>query len=280
MAKIITLGNQKGGVGKSTTTALVAYEMAKRGYRVLVADTDGQGNSTETLTMQPSKEFMGRSIAEALEDENAKPYIINIRENLDLLPGCEDMSAFSRYILTTFTKKTPEGHIMVNEKGQVMVHPSSNLVIRRTLDKIKDAYDFILLDTPPALSEATINALAAADYVCILFKTAKFSYDAIETFMDTIHRVQERIQPNLKILGMVATLVDRRRFDFYEFVELLEETYPDLVFKTAIPNYADIERIPAFGYPEKMTSWLEPYAELVDEIIERINKEEATDVQK
>lgn len=285
----MTNSNQKGGVGKTVTTVCLSYVLALRGYKTLVVDMDSQGDCTEFLTAGLSDEqfeklgllgdeeagdlpFAERSVFEAIQDEDAREFIVNIRENLDLLPANDDLAALSRYVLTTFTEKSPEGYIKTNEHGQVVVSLDYATALKRTLETVRDQYDVILIDTPPSLGEETVNALSASDYVNIIFETSQFSFSAINKFNETVELTQTRINPDLKLIGIIPTLINERRLESQAYIELAEEHYPGLLYQTLIKRRAKINRLPTFGLSEdKQTlETLDQFENLANEILERV----------
>ena len=143
MAITITMGIQKGGCGKSTTTGILSYLLSEDGYRVLAIDMDSQGNLTELLSEQPSNEFVEKSVLEALQQNDIKQYIVPIDENLDLLPANNFLATLPRWI---YTGKTYLGET-------IQYHGSPSLILDAALDQVRDEYDYIIIDTPPSLSD-------------------------------------------------------------------------------------------------------------------------------
>lgn len=276
MAKVITLGIQKGGSGKTSTSSITAYLLAKAGYKVLAMDLDSQGNMTELLTLTPSKEFKGHSIAEALEDEDLTGRIVKFPEipNLHLVPANDDLAAFTDYALLNFLDLDSEGKIQRDKEGGVKLLPEVNTIVKRTIDKVKDQYHFVIIDTPPNLSRTTVNALAASDYVVVIFETARFCYSAIENFMETIELVKAGVNPDLNIAGILPNLSDSRRYDSRDYIKQAKEEYGDLVFNTIIRRRATIGRLPDTGFIEdrQLYTDIEQYTEFVKELLERVNK--------
>jgi len=252
MAKIISFGIQKGGSGKTTSSGITAHLLSEQ-YRVLAVDLDSQGNLTELLTQQDIYDFHGRTVLEALKERDARNYIHRIHDNLHILTAEDLLATFSRYLYTEY-------------KG------NRSTVLRETLDTVKDNYDYIIIDTPPALGDQTINALAASDSVVIMFETSKFCYSALERFTETVGHVQEMVNPNLKISGILRTIVDTRRSDAKAFVELIEEEYPNMTFNTIITRKAATGRLTISGFIDnpELAAATEQYKEFIKELIERV----------
>jgi len=250
--KTISFGIQKGGSGKTTTSGIVAYLLSKQ-YKVLAVDLDSQGNLTELLTKQDIYDFHGRTILEALKDRDARNYIHRITDTLHILTAEDLLATFSRYLYTEY-------------KG------NKSTLLRETLETIKDNYDYIIIDTPPALGDQTINALAASDAVVIMFETSKFCYSALGRFIETVGHAQKIVNPNLKISGILRTIVDTRRSDAKAFVELIDEEYPNMAFDTMITRKAAIGRLTISGFIDnpELASATEQYKVFVKELIERV----------
>jgi chromosome partitioning protein len=263
--KVITFGIQKGGCGKSTTTGILAYLLKEEGYRVLAIDMDSQGNLTELLSEQPSNEFVEKSVLEAMQHGKVKSYIVPITENLDLLPATNFLATLPRWI---YTGKTYQGE-------SIPFRGNPSLILDAALDQVRDEYDFILIDTPPALSEQTTNALCASDYVVVLFESSNWCYSAIPNFMDSVESAQNFGKRGTKVLGILRTLNDVRRSDSRAFNDLIAEDYPDQVFRTIISRKAPTGRLSLYGFKEntELRQALEPYRRFYKELMERVESE-------
>lgn len=250
-ATVITYSLQKGGVGKTTTCGLSAFLLSEMGYKVLAIDMDSQGNLTQLVSgFDDLEPFYQETIKEALEFGDVNPFIKIASEDLHYVAADDYLVLIADY------------------KGPIL---KTNL-LKNAIEKVKDEYDFILVDTPPNLSIQTINSLIASDYVVIMFETAKFSYNAIPRFMDSITGARENGNPDLKIAGILATLSDSRRNDNKELLELINEEYRDLVFKTTIPRRAAIGRLSIYGFfdnPE-LRQATEVHREFIKELIARV----------
>lgn len=257
------MGIQKGGCGKSTTTGILSYLLKENGYRILAIDMDSQGNLTELLSRQPSNEFVENSVLEALQQSDIKRYIVSVSENLDLLPANNFLATFARWLYTKTTYKGEMAHYNGN--------PS--LILDDVLDQVRDEYDFIIIDTPPALSEQTMTSLCASEYVVVLFESSNWCYSAIHNFMDSVISANEFGRRNTKVIGILRTLNDVRRNDSKAFNEMVEEDYPDDVFKTIITRKAAVGRLSLYGFEEnpELKQALEPYRSFYKELMERVN---------
>ena len=223
---------------------------------------DSQGNLTELLSGQPSNEFMGKSVLEAMQYNDAERYINPIFENLDLLPATNFLATLPRWIYT--------GR---NYKGESLPFTGNpSLVLDKTLSHVRSQYDFIIIDTPPALSEQTTNALCASDYVVVLFESSNWCYSALPNFMDSIVSAKEYGNRDTKVLGILRTLSDKRRSDSKAFNDLIEEDYPNEVFKTIINRKASIGRIALYGFNEnvELKLVLQQYQNFYEELMQRV----------
>lgn len=248
---VISVVCQKGGVGKSTCSIILATQLANMGYKVLVADVDQQGNCTETFTGIPIRQlrlqgYLGIVYAvnpaedphEYLWDDSE--FEMKLPKNLDLLIGDENAGFFSE-------KLTEYG---VTDK---------NTALANMFKKFNDEYDFIVIDTAPALSPMLTNALVASDGVVCMYQPEKYCYSAMFSLFETIENVQA-VNPKLKPLGILTALMDRRRSDMQEFVDLMfeNEYLGKHCFKTVIKRAAATGRLAYAG----VTKANNPEAEL------------------
>jgi chromosome partitioning protein len=225
---------------------------------------DSQANLSEMFLGGEIEELIDENIIagtvfDAFKEMNAKKYIVNVAPNLDLLPSDEYLAAFSRWL---FQEYAPKG------SGK-----DHNMALRNLLEPLQDIYDFILIDTPPALSDQTLNALSCSDGVIVLFEPSLFSYRAIHRFMDTIEAAKETTNPNLRVLGILTCLLDMRRRDNVAMLRAVKDQFPGLMFETRIRRKAAIGRLPLDGFvnnPEIIDA-VEQYAEFVDkELLPRV----------
>ncbi|ETT88290.1 ParA family protein [Viridibacillus sp. FSL R5-0477] len=252
LAKVITFSLQKGGVGKTTTCGLTAYLLGQRGYKVLAIDMDSQGNLTQLVSGYDDLEvFYHETIKEAMENGDIDPYIKVATDNIDYVPADD-------YLVLIADYRGPKSKIQL---------------LKEVIESVKDQYDYILIDTPPNLSIQTVNALMASDYVVMMFETAKFSYNALPRFMETIEGAKENGNDTLQIAGILATLSDARRIDNKELLQLVREEYKDLIFDTVISRRAAIGRLPVYGIinnPE-IRAATEQHRNFIEELLSRVN---------
>lgn len=247
MAVTITFGNQKGGVGKSTTSATTAFLLAEKGYKVLAIDMDSQANMVQMIANTDDLlQYEGKTIKEALELGDVRPYVLSVTDNLHFVPADDYL-------------------VLINENRDIRI-------LKKALEPVQDFYDFIIIDTPPALSKQTINALMVSNYIVVMFQTEKLPYNALPRFMDSIEGAKRAGNTNLKIAGILATLTDGRRTDGKELLELVREEYGELVFKTILPRNAKISRLSVYGFfdnPE-LNEAIKHHADFLEELLSNV----------
>jgi chromosome partitioning protein len=253
MATVLTIANQKGGVGKTTTAIMLAYILSQK-FKVLCVDMDPQSDFTEALTQQASIQFDGATLLEAMLKRDAKPYIRSITETLHLIPSNDLLTDINPHLyreLDTLDR---------------------SLVLRKTLESVQAEYDFIIIDAAPHPDAKLANCLSAADFVVVMFKPAPFCEHALERFFESVEAAQELTNPQLKVAGILVSMVNPRRSDVKAYLQILHEQYKDLVFSTQIKNAAAQERFTIGGFlnnPETIKA-AEPYHEFCRELMERI----------
>lgn len=255
MAHKIAFSIQKGGVGKSTTTVIVAELLAAAGYRVLVLDLDSQGNATAMITGNDIYEYSGRTILEAMKEMSPEEYVLHIKENLDLIPAEDLLITFSRFIYTK------------NVDGKTRV-------LQNTIEQIEDRYDFILMDCPPALGDLTLNAIVYTDYIITPVQLGGFCLTALSRFIDFIDGAREEGHTTAEILGILFTMKDRSRVE-REIAHSIRETYGSKVLSAEVRKRAKLKEFALTGASmsrKDEVDALEDYIAAVEEIIERINE--------
>ncbi len=229
MARIYAIANQKGGVGKTTTVVNLGAYLASSGRRVLIVDLDAQANATSALgydknQMQPSTYEL---LLEQLSPERVRLHHEEFK--LDLLPSNPSLAAAEIELV----------HVIGREYR-----------LRKALEYVDDEYDYILIDSPPSLGLLTINALTAArDGVLIPVQCEYLPLEGLTQLTQTIHKVQEYLNPSLQIRGVMMTMYDRRTNLSRQVVEEVRRHFPNKVFRTIIPRNISLSEAPSYGRP-------------------------------
>ena len=258
MGKIISLVNQKGGVGKTTTSINLAASLGILDKKVLLVDLDPQGNSTTGVGIE--KGDLKKSVYEALNgSEKTNDVIMKTKfKNLDIMPSTITLAG----IEVEFIDKAKEDNRFVK---------SSQL--KKVLNEIRDNYDYILIDCPPSLTILTINALTASDSVLIPVQCEYFALEGIMQLLNTIKQARKSLNPTLDIEGVVLTMLDSRTNLGLEVVENVRGFFREKVYDTIIPRLIRLTEAPSHGKPivnyDPTSRGTEAYINLAKEVIER-----------
>ncbi len=256
MGKIISLVNQKGGVGKTTTSINLSAALGKEGKKVLLIDLDPQRNATTGLGLN-NGDFEYDVYDVMTKKVEIKKAIVKTKfTNLSILPSTINLAGVD----VEFVKKMLES----NEFRQ-------NEQLRNVLNEVKDSYDYLIIDCQPALGVATMNALVASDSIIIPVQCEFFALEGITQLLNSIIMVQSSMNPELRIEGVLLTMLDGRTNIGLEVIEEVRKYFKDKVFNTLIPRLVRLVEAPSHGKPineyDPTSRATEAYANLAKEVI-------------
>lgn len=252
MGRIIAIANQKGGVGKTTTAINLSACLAEAGQRVLAVDFDPQGNETSGLGLE--KDEAERTVYDLIvgECDIDECLVSNIQENLDLLPSNVELAGAEIELLEIENKES---------------------LLKECLGKIRQNYDFIIIDCPPSLNLLTINALTAADTVLVPIQCEYYALEGLNQVLKTVNLVKKKLNPSLEMEGVVFTMYDARTNLSLEVVESVKNNLNRTIYKTIIPRNVRLAEAPSHGlsinlYDSRSTG-AESYRMLAAEVMSR-----------
>ena len=258
MGKIISLVNQKGGVGKTTTSINLSASLSLEGKKVLLIDLDPQGNATTGVGF--NKGDIEKSVYDIFNDnEKIEDVILKTKfKNLDLLPSTLQLAGID---------------IELIEKGKDNPGFQKAFQFKSKVDSIKDRYDYIIIDCPPSLGLITTNALAASDSVIIPVQCEFFALEGITQLLNAIMLTKKKLNPNLKLEGVLLTMFDSKTNLSIEVIEEIRSYFKEKVYTTIIPRLIRLAEAPSHGKPiiayDPKSRGSLAYLNLAKEVIER-----------
>ena len=252
MGRIIAIANQKGGVGKTTTAINLSSCLAEKGQKVLAVDMDPQGNMTSGLGVD--KDEAENTVYDLIIGEADINEVIqkNVMENLDVIPTNIDLSAAEIELIGVDDKE---------------------YIVRNAIHKVRDEYDFVIIDCPPSLSMLTINAMTTADSVLVPIQCEYYALEGLSQLIHTVELVKERLNPVFEIEGVVFTMYDARTNLSLQVVENVKDNLQQNIYKTIIPRNIRLAEAPSYGMPinkyDSKSAGSDAYMRLADEVISR-----------
>lgn len=252
MAQVVCIANQKGGVGKTTTAVNLSASLAVAEKKTLLIDIDPQGNATSGCGAQ--REEASQSIYQALIDQ------VPLK---DLLRDTE----------LNFLKIIPSNIDLIGAEVELVPFPDREIRLKNALKEIKREFDFLIIDCPPSLGLLTVNSLTAADSVLIPLQCEYYPMEGLSQLLKTIDLIKIRLNPELKIQGILLTMFDKRNNISHQVSEEVRKHFGSLVFNTVIPRNVRLSESPSFGKPiilyDAGSRGAESYLDLAKEILSR-----------
>lgn len=255
MSEIMAIANQKGGVGKTTTTINLSAALAEKNKKVLVIDMDPQGNTSSGLGID--KDELETTVYQLMIGENSFDECVqkDVFENLDVLASNVNLSGI---------------------EIETMDMEDRNYILSNIISEVRDRYDYIIIDCPPSLNTLTINSMTTADSVLVPIQCEYYALEGLSQLIYTINLVKERLNQKLFINGVVFTMYDRRTNLSMQVIENVRNNLQQTIYDTIIPRSVRLAEAPSHGLPitqyDGRSTGARAYSALADEIIERSSR--------
>lgn len=254
MAKVICVTNQKGGVGKTTTAVNLCYYLAKDKYRTLLIDFDPQGNATSGLGFDKNDGSIKLTMSHVLAGANA----------------LSDAIYATKYKHLSLAPATPD---LANVEVEIANQPRKFTRLRDAIRSVEPNYDYIVIDSPPSLSLLTVNGMIASNYLLLPVQTEFYALEGVAQLLESMKLVMKQANPHLQLLGVVATMYDKRTSLSPQVFAEIKKYFKRLTFNTAIPRNVRVAEAPSHGVPigayDKFSKGARAYKEFTKEVEER-----------
>lgn len=252
MAKVITITNQKGGVGKTTTAINLSFYLAKAGKKTLLIDFDPQGNASSGLNIAKDQAHISMSQLLLSQNQAHEAVMPTSVKNLSIIIA------------------TPE---LADTEIKMTQLDNRFTIFRDIIKTLRKDYDYIIIDSPPSLSLITVNCMIAADYLLLPVQTEFYALEGVAQLLESMQLIKKASNPKLQILGVVATMYDKRTSLSAQVLAEIQKYFKNLVFKTTIPRNIRLAEAPSHGVPigqyDRFSKGAKAYKNLAAEVIER-----------